>query len=155
MNKSIWGPITWILLHSLVNKIRVDKLNKTDIENLKIIINDIISNLPCNDCSMHATIFFKKNIFFKLNTIEDINFFLYKFHNIVNEKTKKSVSMTYQECKLKYSSLQLSKVINHFILVYKNSNSTNRHLILDAFIRKTMLNNFIKYIKQNQSLYNA
>jgi len=155
MNKSIWGPITWIVLHSLLNKIRVNSLNKNDIDNLKNIIYNIISNLPCGDCTLHSTNYFRTNKFYKLNTIEDINFFLYKFHNMVNEKTKKTIVMTYEESKLKYFSLQLTKVINHFILVYRNTNATNIHLILDSFNRKKMLNDFINYMKKNQGLYSS
>ena len=53
MQKSVWGPATWKLLHTMVLKINND-VSVSQINDLKSIILRIVSNLPCPYCTSHA-----------------------------------------------------------------------------------------------------
>jgi hypothetical protein len=53
MQKSVWGPATWKLLHSMVLKMN-DNASVQQINDLKSIILRIVSNLPCPYCTSHA-----------------------------------------------------------------------------------------------------
>ena len=53
MQKSVWGPATWKLLHTMVLKINND-VSISQINDLKSIILRIVSNLPCPYCTSHA-----------------------------------------------------------------------------------------------------
>ena len=53
MSKKDWGNISWILMHSLAQKVTENKF--LDCKQILIkIIFDICNNLPCPDCREHA-----------------------------------------------------------------------------------------------------
>jgi hypothetical protein len=152
MSKSVWGPATWFLLHSIVIKIRDDAPNDVIIE-LKKIINGITSNLPCPVCSSHAKSQLIKLRFESITTVEGLRQFMFVFHRAVNEFLKKPILMTYQEHLIIYNNMELTLVIKNFLNIYNNMSNTNVTMMLYSFHRKTLLTDINNYFVKYQGLY--
>ena len=83
----VWGPITWELLHVISYKINEQYF----IDNRKkvlMIINSILSCLPCPECSSHAEYLYRSNIK-KIVSKKTLIEFVFLLHNSVNVKIKK------------------------------------------------------------------
>ena len=152
MSKSVWGPATWYLLHSMVLKIN-DDTPKEVITDLKKLIRNITSNLPCPACSAHATSHLSKLKFDTITTIETLRHFMFHFHKTVNEMLKKSTSLTYEEHIIIYDKMDLTLVIKNFLNIYNNMNSTNVTMMLYSFHRKKTINDVNTFFAKNQKLY--
>lgn len=83
----VWGSITWELLHVISYKINEQYF----IDNRKkvlMIINSILSSLPCPECSSHAEYLYRSNIK-KIISKKTLIEFVFLLHNSVNVKIKK------------------------------------------------------------------
>ena len=152
MSKSVWGPATWYLLHSMVLKIN-DDTNSETITDLKKLIRNITSNLPCPACSAHATSHLSKMKFDSITSVEGLRRFMFHFHNTVNEMLKKPTTLTYEQHIILFDTMDLRLVIRHFLNVYNNMNSTNVTMMLYSFHRKKTLNDVNTFFVKNQKLY--
>ena len=152
MSKSVWGPATWFLLHSLVIKIQ-DGVSNDVIADVKKIIKGITANLPCPVCSSHAKSQLTKLRFDSISTVEGLRQFVFVFHKAVNEFLKKPILMTYQEHLIIYNNMDLSLVIKNFLNIYNNMSSTNVTMMLYSFHRKTLLNDINSFFVKYQKLY--
>jgi hypothetical protein len=152
MSKSVWGPATWYLLHSMVLKIN-DDTNSETITDLKKLIRNITSNLPCPACSAHATSHLSKMKFDSITTVEGLRRFMFHFHNTVNEMLKKPTTLTYEQHIILFDTMDLRLVIRHFLNIYNNMNSTNVTMMLYSFHRKKTLNDVNTFFVKNQKLY--
>ena len=152
MSKSVWGPATWYLLHSMVLKINDDAKSET-ITDLKKLIRNITSNLPCPACSAHATSHLSKMKFDSISSVEGLRRFMFHFHNTVNEMLKKPTTLTYEKHIILFDTMDLRLVIRHFLNIYNNMNSTNVTMMLYSFHRKKTLNDVNTFFVKNQKLY--
>ena len=152
MSKSVWGPATWYLLHSMVLKINDDAKSET-ITDLKKLIRNITSNLPCPACSAHATSHLSKMKFDSISSVEGLRRFMFHFHNTVNEMLKKPTTLTYEQHIILFDTMDLRLVIRHFLNIYNNMNSTNVTMMLYSFHRKKTLNDVNTFFVKNQKLY--
>ena len=152
MSKSVWGPATWYLLHSMVLKIN-DDTNSETITDLKKLIRNITSNLPCPACSSHATSHLSKMKFDSITSVEGLRRFMFHFHNTVNEMLKKPTTLTYEQHIILFDTMDLRLVIRHFLNIYNNMNSTNVTMMLYSFHRKKTLNDVNTFFVKNQKLY--
>ena len=152
MSKSVWGPATWYLLHSMVLKIN-DDVNSETITDLKKLIRNITSNLPCPACSSHATSHLSKMKFDSITSVEGLRRFMFHFHNTVNEMLKKPTTLTYEQHIILFDTMDLRLVIRHFLNIYNNMNSTNVTMMLYSFHRKKTLNDVNTFFVKNQKLY--
>ena len=152
MSKSVWGPATWFLLHSLVIKIQDDVSNDV-IADVKKLIKGITANLPCPVCSSHAKSQLTKLRFDSVSTVEGLRQFVFLFHRAVNEFLKKPIQMTYQEHLIIYNNMDLTLVIKNFLNIYNNMSSTNVTMMLYSFHRKTLLNDINSFFVKYQKLY--
>ena len=80
MQKSVWGPITWKLLHTMVIQIN-DNINIVQLNELKHIILRILHNLPCPYCTSHALAYIQTSNYKNISTISDLRMFVFQFHN--------------------------------------------------------------------------
>jgi hypothetical protein len=151
MSKNVWGPPTWRLLHCMCLKI-TDILTPPQLQDLKNIIERLVSNLPCPMCSGHAIAYFKSNRFQQVQTIQQLRTFLFQFHNSVNARIQK-ILLTYEEHLLVYRYMNMETVVQNMFDVYQNMNSTNVTMMLYSFHRKTVLHELHKYFKQNHRLF--
>ena len=118
MSQKEWGNITWILFHTLA-----EKINENNFHNVKHIfiefINDTCSNLPCPICASHAIQTLKKANFGLINSKADMIEFLRQFHNIVNLRIdnptvqKEFVITKYKKAILGQVVLEFNKIYSH------------------------------------------
>ncbi len=136
MSKKDWGNISWILMHSLAQKVTENKF--IDCKQILIrIIFDICSNLPCPDCREHAIKLLKTSNIHKISNKKQLISFLCEFHNIVNKKLKKPTK-NIEEVEKQYSTAKLNMIVSIFFKVY-NSVIYNEKMLADSFRRKIFL----------------
>lgn len=141
MSKKDWGNISWILMHSLAQKVTENKfLNCKQI--LIRIIFDICNNLPCPDCREHANKLLKTSNINKISNKKEFISFLCEFHNIVNKKLKKPTK-NIEEVEKKYSGAKLNMIVITFFKVY-NSVIYNEKMLADSFRRKIFLKKLLE-----------
>ena len=141
MSKKDWGNISWILMHSLAQKVTENKfLNCKQI--LIRIIFDICNNLPCPDCREHAIKLLKTSNINKISNKKELISFLCEFHNIVNKKLKKPTK-NIEEVEKQYSTAKLNMIVITFFKVY-NSIVYNEKMLADSFKRKFFLKKLLE-----------
>lgn len=126
-----WGNITWYLFHGIAEKIKEDKFS----ENKELIINiikSICGNLPCPECSEHASKTLNNINFNLINTKDELKDFLFKFHNIVNQRTKKE-EFKKEELDKKYNTIIMPIIFNYFFKVYSINNKSEKMMMYTAF----------------------
>lgn len=144
MSPETWGPPTWTLFHTLAEKIHEDTFQILGPQ-LFYHIKKICSNLPCPECSQHASTFLEKINFNGIKSKVDFKNMLCFFHNTVNYRKKKPVfDVTGLE---KYKEYNIINVYNKFVSVYHTRG--NMKLIADSFQRKLILVDFKKWLMQN------
>lgn len=136
MSKKDWGNISWILMHSLSEKIKEQAFTSCKETLLKIIF-DLCNNLPCPDCRDHAISLLKKSNINKISNKKDLISFLCEFHNIVNKKLNKDTK-TIEEINILYSKANLNKIIKAFYIIYNNI-GYNEKMLSESFKRKIFL----------------
>ena len=132
-----WGNITWYLFHGIAEKIKEEKFS----ENKELIINiikSICANLPCPECAEHATKTLNSINFNTINSKSELKEFLFKFHNIVNQRTKKQ-QFKFEELDKKYSSIIMPIIFNYFFKVYSINNKNEKMMMYTAFKNKFLL----------------
>ena len=143
----IWAQPTWILLHTIAEKINYNEYNK-ERKNIIILISKIIRCLPCPNCRSHACKYLRDNkLPQSVNTKRHLRTWLWKFHNSVNKRTKKKelpISVLDQ-----YSNYSIIEVVNNWKI---NFNSPN-YPLQDFMIRKKINEckfHLTTYIKNNR-----
>lgn len=147
MSQKQWGNITWILFHTLAEKIKEEEF-----ENVKTIfiefIKDTCINLPCPICANHATENIYKSRINYISKKSDMIEFLRQFHNLVNEKLNKPIqekAITLQHYKL----ANLLNIINKFNIIYSTKYG---NFEVNAFHRSNMRQMYLKRANKKLSL---
>jgi hypothetical protein len=144
MSPSNWGPPTWELLHTLVEKVKEDKYASI-FGQLYGYIVQICHNLPCPECSLHARHFLSKVIPQKIKTKEDLKNLLFVFHNQVNRRNNKPL---YNHTNLEiYKTKSVVNAFNRFSFNF--SSHGNTRLLADNFHRKQLISSLRRWIMQN------
>lgn len=92
MMTKVWGPTSWIFLHSVTFGYpeQIDENNKDHInrkKNMKTFFNSLVYVLPCNLCRESSAAYLRQTpIESHLNSRRDLVRWLYNFHNLVNKK---------------------------------------------------------------------
>ena len=89
MKKAEWGPIIWKTLHCIPLKIKDEEFSNEREQIIKIIMS-ICSNLPCPQCSSHATGIIRRYKLSDVKTKSDMVKFVHFMHNHVNKRLKKN-----------------------------------------------------------------
>jgi hypothetical protein len=140
---SIWGPTTWNFLHTLCKSINND--NPKFILNVLDVITEICKNLPCPDCSDHATEYFKKVKRSMIVTKHDLSYIIFVLHNIVNQRKKKEI-FKFDNMDI-YDNNNLIDSYNKFIFNFHTNN--NMKLLMNSFKRKLFIEQLKKWIYEN------
>ena len=141
MSKKDWGNISWILMHSLAQKVTENNFINCKQILIKIIF-DICNNLPCPDCREHANKLLKTSNINKISNKKQLISFLWEFHNIINRKLKKPTK-NIEEVEKHYSTAKLNMIVTTFFKVY-NSVIYNEKMIADSFRRKIFLKKLLE-----------
>lgn len=149
MSPKQWGPPTWLLLHSIVEQIHESHFPDISLP-LFNVISKICKNLPCPECSVHATEFMNS---VKMNTIqtkENFRMMLFYFHNKVNiRKGKPPFDAVGLE---KYSTTNLPVAFSMFVTEYTRRPS-NFKLMTDVSVRKRIVNSTFEWLSQNREIF--
>lgn len=138
-----WGNITWYLFHGLAEKIKENKFLEN--KNLLIkILKSVCENLPCPECSQHATRMLNDINFENIKSREEFKKFIFKFHNIVNMKLNKKL-FTEEEL-IKYKSINMSIIFNNFFKIYSINNRSEKMMMFTAF-KNVFISNLKKDFK--------
>jgi len=84
----IWSIPTWLFFHTVAEKIN-DNFLKTHKAQVIGIIKEICGNLPCPDCTQHATAYCRNLSEANIKNKNDLIQFFYTFHNNVNRRLGK------------------------------------------------------------------
>jgi hypothetical protein len=151
MSSNNWGPLTWLLLHTLTIKLK-DEYYDTEKEALFNLIKNICNNLPCPYCRHHARKVVNNVNIKNLKTKKDLMMFIFNFHNEVNSRLKKPLFKV-ENLESKYNLAITNKVYKAFIKIF-TLNSNNQRLLTDNFHRRKLIHNFIEYYNNNKHKYN-
>ena len=150
MSKKQWGNCVWITFHTISEKLKFEYDNEASII-LKYII-DITTILPCSYCREHSNKTLSKINFSSIKNKNDLKMFLYEFHNIVNNDTKKQKQ---DICILNnYSKYNLKKVLTYFFKIMNYRYGTLNSSIFISMNKKRILNNFNLYLRKNYYKFN-
>ena len=109
--KAYWGTPTWLLFHSLAEKVNEEKYKKHYMVVWNF-IKQICGSLPCPYCKQHAVSYVNSISISEINTKNKLINRLFVFHNDVNVRTgkpKKNNVVLY-----KYKSANLNKILELF-----------------------------------------
>ena len=88
-SKKEWGNACWYLFHTLAYKLKEEY--NSEVSNLLNHIISICGNLPCPDCSKHATETLQRVNKGAVNNKESLINVLFQFHNMVSNFQEKSM----------------------------------------------------------------
>lgn len=121
MSSQEWGNITWKFFHTLA-----DKIDESQFYIVKDRVIDIIvstcGNLPCPDCSEHATKILKKSYIRNIRTKEHLIEFIRQLHNIINIKLSKKTYSS-EEIKDMYINVNIYATVKELIHIYSKKTS--------------------------------
>ena len=144
MKIEIWGPATWTFFHTIAEKIKEEQFHVVGLQ-LFSIIRRICLNLPCPECSQHATAFLNRVNFSKIHSKDEFKNMLCFFHNEVNKKKRKPL---YPCSELAiYADYNLVHVFNRFVVTYQTKG--NMKLIAESFQRKIVILEVKKWLTEH------
>lgn len=142
-----WGHITWLLFHSLA-----EKINENEFANVKDIfielIKDTCNNLLCPICTNHAIQTLKRANFNLIHTKGDMIEFLRQFHNVVNLHIGNKTFEKEFVIK-KYKSANLKNIITLFFKIYSHNYG---NFEVNSFHRANMRIIFLKRCKNRLNI---
>ena len=151
MSKSVWGPATWTLLHTLAAKVIESEFTR-ERSYLIEFIHEICGCLPCPECRSHALSNLKAAKMNMITTKQQLIDFLYEFHNRVNQQTRKRIAS--KDILDQYYSLKTRDVVNTFCMVY-TLNSKISKLMSDNFARQLLIKRFVAYLKDHGKSFSS
>lgn len=152
MSPKHWGPPLWMFFHTLAEKIDETKFIELGLgSQLFNLIKQICNNLPCPDCSKHATSFLNKVKSNTISTKQDFKMMLFYFHNLVNTRTNKPAFL--QTDLSIYATYSLPVVFQQFVTTY-NRKTGNLRLMSDSMKRKHIIINVSSWLKTNNEHFN-
>lgn len=144
----IWGPPIWTLFHVLIESIKEETFN-TSMPQLVGFIKRICSDLPCPECSQHATKILAKLSLQELSNKEVLKNTFYIFHNMVNVKKNKPL-FNYGNIN-RYRTIPLNIAFNNFVNVYNTKG--NMRMLTESFRRKLTIQDFKKWLLRNSHFF--
>jgi hypothetical protein len=124
-----WGPPFWFLFHTLAEKVNESKFAIMRVELLNLIFL-ICQNLPCPDCTNHATQYLNSINFKGIQTKQQLKETLFVFHNSVNAR-KGNPIFSQAELDSKYEKANLHAIWRNFIIEFSRKQKNMRMLSND------------------------
>lgn len=149
--KKEWGNATWYLFHTLSYKMKDEYFDELKDDFLNM-CSRICSNLPCPDCSEHASAIMRNLNRGNIKTKKDLQMFFFDFHNSVNKRVKKPV-FTESSMFMYRNAITKNIVFNYISTMSKKYH--NIKLITNSFHRDSTMNDFKKWISHNSNKFNA
>ena len=149
--KKEWGNATWYLFHTLSYKMKDEYFEELKDDFLNM-CSRICSNLPCPDCSEHASSIMRNLNRGNIKTKKDLQMFFFDFHNSVNRRVKKPV---FSESSM---FMYRNAVTKNIVFNYISTMSKKYHnikLLTNSFHRDATMNDFKKWISHNSNKFYA
>ena len=139
--KAIWGPCVWYLFHTLAHHIDEDNPKFETVKNEFILFSfRIATNLPCPECSQHATSYLSKVNPKSIKTKTDLKMLYINFHNAVNIRKGKPI-FSIEDANAKYEKANVKLVIEYFFQIY-GKKTVNVKLMINNFHKDILLSEF-------------
>jgi len=151
INDITWGKSYWFFFHTMAAKIKPEYYLQYR-NHIFGIVKEVCNNLPCPDCTQHATTYINKINVTSLKTKEDFIMCLFEFHNSVN-KRKNFPVFTVDELLEKYSKANFKNIINYFMHYYRMEYRSIR-MIADSMHRQRSATRIISWLLSNHTLFN-
>jgi hypothetical protein len=145
-----WGEPFWFLFHVLAEKIKESEFSRLRAGMLNLVLT-ICSNLPCPDCTDHATRYLNGINFNTIRTKEDFKMMMYVFHNAVN--ARKQYPEYPVEKLTKYTSGNMIPIIENFLRHFLK-NHQSFALIADNMHRKKISGGVVQWFRENIGSFN-
>ena len=145
-SKMPWGKPTWFMLHTLAEKIKPEHFQQLRVEIFNI-IKRICNNLPCPDCTTHATNYINGINFDNIHTKEQLKIMLFQFHNSVN-KNKNVPLFDYKDLDSTYKSAVTTNIITNFFHFFLKQSYSGR-MGTDNFHRTRMVQDVKRWFQTN------
>jgi hypothetical protein len=149
--KMKWGEPTWLLLHTLCEKIKDENFYAFR-QSLISIIYLICTNLPCPDCSTHAKIYLDNINMNMVQTKTQLKRMMFDFHNTLNIK-KGFKLLNYNDLDQKYSAAITMNIIYNFMNFYSVKNRSI-HMISNDIYRENVIKNIKEWFNNNIQYFN-
>lgn len=149
--KKEWGNATWLLFHTLSCKMKDEHFDELKDDFLNICLK-ICANLPCPECSEHATYIMRNLNRGNIKTKKDLQMFFFDFHNSVNKRTKKLIYNENDICK--YKNAITKNIVYNFISIMSKKYH-NIKLLTNSFHKDAAMNDFRKWISHNCNKFYA
>ena len=150
--KAVWGPCVWYLFHTAAHHIKEDHPKFETVKNEFIAFSfRIATNLPCPECSQHATAYLSKINPKMIRTKTDLKMLYINFHNAVNVRKGKPV-FSLEDADAKYNNANVKLIIEYFFQIY-GKKTVNVKLMVNNFHKDILLSEFKSWITQNISVF--
>ena len=147
-----WGAPTWSLFHVLAEKTKPELFSTIRNELIDIIVL-IATNLPCPNCSGHATQYLKRVNLNAIQTQDQLRYFLFLFHNSVNER-KHVPLYEFEELSTRYSLVNTADTIHRFMYFYEGKYTRTNHLVAQGFARANITRRLKDWFDKNINVFN-
>lgn len=145
VKEMLWGEPTWLLFHTLAEKIKETEFTRLRQELLGFILK-ICNNLPCPTCAQHATQYMNSVNFNNIQTKEQLKLFLFAFHNSINKR--KDYELFHVNGLSKYNDAVTLNIIRNFFYHF-SKRTYNVRMAVDNMHRQKMLKEFQTWLENN------
>lgn len=146
-----WGEPFWFLFHVLAEKIKESEFPRLRAGLLNLVLT-ICQNLPCPECTGHATRYLNGINFNIIRTKDDFKMMLFDFHNSVN--IRKQYPVYPIEHLSKYALGNVIPIIENFMRHFLKNNKTF-HLIADDMHRRQISVSVNSWFRENISAFHS
>lgn len=148
--KLIWGAPIWTFMHTLLAKIKPEYYLELR-DSLWMVITQICQNLPCPECSAHATEYLKPIRKEQLSTLFEFEWMLFQFHNTVNVR-KLVPPFSEDAFHVMYFEKKWEEVIPPFIKTFQQSYGSMLQMFQND-ARKQLSHNILIWFQKNRHCF--
>ena len=145
-----WGILTWMLFHTLAEKIKEEYFNYYS-NGIISLIKKTCYCLPCPYCREDARKYLSSFNFKLIKSKEDLKLFLYDFHNHVNNKLGNEQPS--DQILDKYKTLEITSVMNLWYQ-YFTRYGIEAQEFMEGMERDKVRNEMYMFITTNRMIFN-
>ena len=136
----IWSHPTWSLFHITTANLIEESFDEKFKNECIDLFTKICNAIPCMFCRVHAAEYMKTINRDEIKTARDLELFFWKFHNEVNERSKKEVFT--EEKLVTYKQKNINRIKNEF-----------KGVLYMYYRNEELLNEFNTFMQQNNDKF--
>jgi hypothetical protein len=136
----IWSHPTWSLFHITTANLIEESFDEKFKNECIDLFTKICNAIPCMFCRVHAAEYMKTINRDEIKTARDLELFFWKFHNEVNERSKKEVFT--EEKLVTYKQKNINRIKNEF-----------KDVLYMYYRNEELLNEFNTFMQQNNDKF--